>query len=74
MIGNDGKGYVRRPVNKRFDPKYTEGAVKFGGENIMVWGCFSWHGLGRLRMVNGKMNQFQYQQILSETMLLIYNI
>uniref|UniRef100_A0A915ED36 Transposase n=1 Tax=Ditylenchus dipsaci TaxID=166011 RepID=A0A915ED36_9BILA len=59
----------RRPVNKRFDPKYTKGTVKFGGGNIMVWGCFSWHGLGPLRLVNGKMDRFQYQQIFSETML-----
>uniref|UniRef100_A0A915DWJ3 Tc1-like transposase DDE domain-containing protein n=1 Tax=Ditylenchus dipsaci TaxID=166011 RepID=A0A915DWJ3_9BILA len=51
MIGSDGKGYVRRPVNKRFDPKYTKGTVKFGGGNIMVWGCFSWHGLGPLRLI-----------------------
>lgn len=69
MIGNDGKGYVRRPINKRFDPKYTKGTVKFGGGNIMVWGCFSWYGLGPLRLVDGKMDRFQYQQILSETML-----
>uniref|UniRef100_A0A915ED75 Transposase Tc1-like domain-containing protein n=1 Tax=Ditylenchus dipsaci TaxID=166011 RepID=A0A915ED75_9BILA len=60
MIGNDGKGYVRRPVNKRFDPKYTKGTVKFGGGNIMVWGCFSWHGLGPLRLLEGKMDRFQY--------------
>uniref|UniRef100_A0A915DMT7 Transposase n=1 Tax=Ditylenchus dipsaci TaxID=166011 RepID=A0A915DMT7_9BILA len=35
----------------------------------MVWGCFSWHGLSPLRLVDGKMDRFQYQRILSETML-----
>ena len=69
MISSDGKGYVRRPKNKRFAPKYTKGTVKFGGDNIMVWGCFSWHGLGPLRRVIGNMDRFQYRQILSETML-----
>uniref|UniRef100_A0A915DNF1 Transposase Tc1-like domain-containing protein n=1 Tax=Ditylenchus dipsaci TaxID=166011 RepID=A0A915DNF1_9BILA len=38
MIGSDGKGYVRRPVNKRFDPKYTKGTVKLVEETL-------WSGL-----------------------------
>lgn len=69
MIASDGKGYVRRPVNKRFDPKYTKGTVKFGGGNIMVWGCFSWHGLGPLHLVDGTMDQIQYRGILETKML-----
>jgi hypothetical protein len=69
MVSSDGKGYVRRPINKRFDPKYTKGTVKFGGGNIMVWGCFSWYGLGPIRLVTGRMEQIQYREILSGTML-----
>jgi hypothetical protein len=69
MIGSDGKGYVRRPKNKRFDPKYTKGTVKFGGGNVMVWGCFSWNAIGPLRLVDGKMNAIQYREILEEAML-----
>ena len=45
LWNNDGVGYVRRPVNQRFNPKYTTPTVKFGGGNIMVWGCFSWYSL-----------------------------
>lgn len=69
MVASDGKGYVRRPVNKRFDPKYTKGTVKFGGGNIMVWGCFSWHGLGPLHRIVGRMDQIQYRELLLATML-----
>lgn len=69
-VCSDGKRYVRRPKNKRYDPKYTKGTVKFGGGNIMVWGCFSWFGLGPLYLVKGNMDAVQYRDdILSSTML-----
>ena len=69
MVCSDGRGYVRRPVGKRFAKEYTIGTVKFGGGNIMVWGCFSWAGIGPLYRVNGIMDQLQYREILSNQML-----
>jgi hypothetical protein len=35
----------------------------------MVWGCFSWHGLGPLHRITDKMDQFQYKEILETVML-----
>ena len=69
MVCSDGRGYVRRPVGKRFAKEYAIGTVKFGGGNIMVWGCFSWAGIGPLYRVNGIMDQLQYREILSNQML-----
>lgn len=69
MVCNDGPGYVRRPIGKRFHPKYTQGTIKHGGGNIMVWGCFSFAGIGPLYRVNGKMDQVQYREILTNHML-----
>ena len=76
MVGSDGKGYVRRPINKRYDPKYTKATVKFGGRKIMVWGCFDWDGVGPLvqvikneRSKRGEMDRFQYRDdILGKVM------
>lgn len=69
LFNDDGKGYIRRPKNERYNPKYVTSTVKFGGGNIMIWGCFSWHGLGPLYRIVGKMDQIQYREILENNML-----
>lgn len=35
----------------------------------MVWGCFSWHGVGPIHRVNGIMNAEMYKGILKDVML-----
>ena len=36
----------------------------------MVWGCFSYFGVGPIYRITGSINQFQYFKILEEVMLL----
>ncbi len=43
--------------------------VKHGGGNIMLWGCFSAKGPGRLICVKERMNGAMYREILSENLL-----
>ena len=38
--------------------------IKNGGGKIMVWGCFSYQGVGKLVRINGKVDRFQYLKIL----------
>eukprot|EP01133_Synstelium_polycarpum_P027186 gene27186-32745_t len=61
--------YVRRPINARFNPRYTKATVKFGSGNVMVWGCFSWFGAGPLYKVEGNLDQFQYRDVMEQIML-----
>ncbi|KAK3556744.1 hypothetical protein QTP70_015910 [Hemibagrus guttatus] len=43
--------------------------VKHGGGNIMLWGCFSAKGPGRLIRVKERMNGAMYREILSKNLL-----
>ena len=43
--------------------------VKHGGAKIMLWGCFSYCGVGPIYRIPGIMDQFQYIKILEEVML-----
>uniref|UniRef100_A0A8C7D817 Tc1-like transposase DDE domain-containing protein n=1 Tax=Oncorhynchus kisutch TaxID=8019 RepID=A0A8C7D817_ONCKI len=55
--------------NAELHPKNTIPTVKDGGGNIMLWGCFSAKGPGRLIRVKERMNGAMYHEILSENLL-----
>jgi len=69
LFGSDGKKYCRRRVGEEFLLRNVIQEVKHGGGSIMVWGCISWHGTGRLHHIDGRMNAKQYVEILSESFL-----
>ncbi len=60
---------VWRRKNAELHPKNTIPTVKHGGGNIMLWGCFSAKGPGRLICVKERMNGAMYREILSENLL-----
>lgn len=69
MFSSDGIRYIRRPPNKRDDPKYQVPTVKHGGGHVMVWGCFSRSEVGPLVEVKDIMDRFRYCEILQNHML-----
>ena len=55
--------------NAEYSPKNAIPTVKHGGGNIMLWGCFSAKGTGRLHRIEGRMNKAMYWEILADHLL-----
>lgn len=68
LFGHQGKRYVWRKPNTSHHPKNTIPTVKHGGGSIMLWGCFSAAGTGKLVRVEGKMDGAKYRDILEQNL------
>ncbi len=56
LFGLNSKRYVWRKPGTAHHLFNTVPTVKHGGGSIMLWGCFSAAGTGRLVAIEGKMN------------------
>ena len=66
-IGSDGKVYVWMQQGELVSDRTTTPTIMHGwGNNLMIWGCMSWNGVGTLIEVQGKMDAVQYCEILEE--------
>uniref|UniRef100_A0A8C6M2W5 Phosphorylase b kinase regulatory subunit n=1 Tax=Nothobranchius furzeri TaxID=105023 RepID=A0A8C6M2W5_NOTFU len=64
LFGINSTRRVWRKKNTELHSKNTIPTVKHGGGNIMLWGCFSAKGTGRLIRVQDRMNGAMYREIL----------
>ncbi|KAK3567684.1 hypothetical protein QTP86_021611 [Hemibagrus guttatus] len=69
LFGKNSTCRVWRRKNAELHPKNTIPTVKHGGGNIMLWGCFSAKGPGRLIRVKERMNGDHVSSLLSEEQL-----
>jgi hypothetical protein len=68
-MGSDGRvwcwGMKGAPLTKR----EVQATVKHGGGSVMIWGCFSTKGVGKMWEVDGTMDANQYMKILDNNLL-----
>ncbi len=69
FFGLNSKRYVWRKPGTAHHLSNTVPTVKHGGGSIMLWGCFSAAGTGRLVAIEEKMNAAKYRDILDENLL-----
>ena len=62
LFGINSTRRVWRKRNAEYNPKNTIPTVKHGGENLMLWRCFSVKGTGRLHRIKGRMNGAMYRE------------
>lgn len=63
-----GNTYVRRFPGEEFSPKCIIPTIKHP-TSVMVWGCMSSRGVGRLHIISGMMNATKYIDVLQNKML-----
>ena len=62
LFGINSTRHVWRKRNAEYNPKIIIPTVKHGGGNLMLWGCFSVKGTGRLHRIEGRMNGAMYRE------------
>ena len=68
LFGLNSKHHDWRKPGTAYLPN-TLPRVKHGGGSIMLWGCFSAAGTGRLVRVEGKLNGAKYRDTLNENLI-----
>jgi len=72
LYASDGK-YKRWVLeSERGESCNLAKTIKYGGGSVMVWGCFTYHGVGELVFIDGTMDAAKYVNILANNLLPLY--
>lgn len=64
----DYRGRVLRTKNEAYHPDCLRRKVKFPA-SVMIWGCMSAQGVGKLHIVEGTVNAVRYINILEDSLI-----
>lgn len=65
-LGSDGRKWVWKKTGEALNDRLVNGTVKFGGGNLMIWGCMFWEGPGYATKIDGRMDADLYVSILKD--------
>jgi len=68
LFYSDGKASVWREPKTGLQSKHLVPTVKHGGGSVMVWGCFSSKGVGKLHFIDGIMRAVDYVSIIADNL------
>ena len=65
LQNSDGVARIWQTPGTGLKQENVKGSLKFGGGSVMVWGCFSYYGVGELTFIDTKMDAPYYCNMLS---------
>ncbi len=71
--GADGNRRVWCAKGAQLETSNVQGTKKFGGGNVMVWGCITSTGVGKIVKVSNKINSEEYTNTLYDGLIGTYN-
>lgn len=69
LFRSDGREWCWRRTGDAHQHRYIQPVKKYGGGSVMVWGCITEHGVGRLCHIEGIMRAQEYIEILKDSLL-----
>jgi transposase len=66
---SDGVKYSWKMPGATTEDRLIDPTIKHGGGSLMMWGCFSFNGIGFATKVEGTLNADFYQEILGDELL-----
>lgn len=73
VFKGDGKRYVWRNAQEKYDPKCLIPTFKSGQQSVMIWGCFTKNKLGPLVRLEGRITANIYIDVLNNYLLPFIN-
>ena len=69
LFRGDGRRWVWRMPHEKYDVECLIPTMKSGQDGIMVWGCFTKHGLGPLVRLDGRITAKEYVTVLNDHLM-----